>query len=57
MQAVVKAHDVTTPLFVYLAYQAVHAPSEVPELYKAQYGATITRNPNPNPNFNPNHQP
>ena len=39
---VVKAHDPDTPLFLYLAYQAVHAPSEVPASYQNAYDGLIT---------------
>lgn len=41
---VVKQHDVSSPLFVYLAYQAVHAPREVPALYADKYSDTIQDN-------------
>lgn len=38
---VVKAHPKETPLFLYLAYQAVHAPAEVPQQYMDAYNTTI----------------
>jgi hypothetical protein len=41
---VVDQHDVSSPLFVYLAYQAVHAPREVPALYADIYKDTIQDN-------------
>jgi arylsulfatase A-like enzyme len=31
------SNDGSSPLFLYLAYQAVHAPDEVPEKYRARY--------------------
>jgi hypothetical protein len=41
---VVEQHDTSSPLFVYLAYQAVHAPREVPALYADKYNDTIQDN-------------
>lgn len=39
---VITNHDpATSPLFLYLAYQAVHAPDQVPPQYEAPYNATI----------------
>eukprot|EP00756_Hemistasia_phaeocysticola_P020231 Hpha_TRINITY_DN15709_c5_g11::TRINITY_DN15709_c5_g11_i1::g.37351::m.37351/K01135/ARSB; arylsulfatase B len=38
---VVEAHDASSPLFLYLAYQAVHAPAEVPAKYKDKYNTSI----------------
>ena len=34
---VVDAHDTSSPLFLYLAYQAVHSPAEAPEYYIEPY--------------------
>lgn len=38
---IVKEHDVTSPLFLYLAYQAVHAPREAPDSYVDAYNGVI----------------
>ncbi|XP_005090307.1 arylsulfatase B [Aplysia californica] len=34
---VVRAHDASKPLFLYLAYQSVHSPMQVPGEYKRKY--------------------
>ncbi len=39
---VVESHNASEPLFLYLAYQAVHAPSQVPDSYKEPYVGKIT---------------
>lgn len=39
---VINAHDTNRPLFLYLAYQAVHAPAEVPQSYVDAYNTTIS---------------
>lgn len=38
---VVKAHNKSKPLFMYLAYQAVHAPTQAPSYYVDPYKDTI----------------
>jgi len=40
-EAIIAAHDPSAPLYLYLAYQAVHAPREVPASYADAYNATI----------------
>ena len=41
-QAVIAAHDeAAAPLFIYLAFQAVHSPDQVPQSYIDPYNATI----------------
>lgn len=38
---VINEHDTSEPLFLYLAYQAVHSPDEVPDQYVEPYKKTI----------------
>ncbi|CAK0839965.1 unnamed protein product, partial [Prorocentrum cordatum] len=40
-QEVIQQHDTSEPLFLYLAYQAVHAPLEVPQSYVDAYAGSI----------------
>jgi len=37
----IQAHEKKAPFFLYLAYQAVHAPAQVPESYVSPYNASI----------------
>jgi hypothetical protein len=37
----IAAHDPATPMFMYLAYQAVHSPNEVPPQYEWPYNTSI----------------
>jgi len=37
---VINSHDVATPLFLYLAWQAVHAPNQVPAAYEAPFASS-----------------
>lgn len=39
---IIQAHDPEAPLFLYLAYQAVHAPAQVPDDYVLAYRDTIS---------------
>jgi len=38
---VIQSHDTKDPLFLYLAYQGVHAPADVPQSYVDPYNETI----------------
>ena len=40
-QEVIANHDSSSPLFLYLAFQAVHSPLQVPEQYIQQYEGVI----------------
>jgi arylsulfatase B/arylsulfatase I/J len=40
-QKVITNHDSSSPLFLYLAFQAVHSPLQVPEQYIQQYEGVI----------------
>ena len=39
IQAVIKAHPATTPLFAYLPFQSVHEPIQAPDEYVSRYPA------------------
>ncbi|XP_076457708.1 arylsulfatase J-like [Babylonia areolata] len=39
---IIEKHDETKPLFLFLSYQAVHGPFEVPEHYITDYCADVT---------------
>nr|AAF30402.1 sulfatase 1 precursor [Helix pomatia] len=41
---VVQSHNTSKPLFLYLAYQSVHAPLEVPEKYEHKYRNITDKN-------------
>ncbi len=38
---VIQQHDPASPLFLYLAFQAVHSPDQVPQSYIDAYNTTI----------------
>ena len=40
-QKVIVDHDSSSPMFLYLAFQAVHSPSQVPQQYIRQYKGVI----------------
>ena len=40
-QEIIMNHDSTSPLFLYLPFQAVHSPLQVPEQYTQQYEGVI----------------
>jgi len=37
MEKIVKSHDPTQPLFLYMAFQNVHSPVQAPEQYVDKY--------------------
>ena len=39
--SLVRAHDAAEPLFMWLAYQGVHAPAQVPRAYEDAYNGSI----------------
>ena len=39
---VINEHNMKNPLFLYLAYQGVHAPAQVPTWYESKYNDTIS---------------
>eukprot|EP00055_Hartaetosiga_balthica_P016693 m.106548 g.106548 ORF g.106548 m.106548 type:complete len:584 (+) comp9155_c5_seq1:2-1753(+) len=39
--SVIDSHNASSPLFLYLAYQAVHAPAQAPQSYIDRYQSTI----------------
>ncbi|XP_071489134.1 arylsulfatase B-like [Diadema antillarum] len=43
-QDIIKQHDKSMPLFLYVPFQAVHSPLEVPKQYEQQYANITDRN-------------
>ncbi|KAL8624088.1 hypothetical protein ACOMHN_019510 [Nucella lapillus] len=43
---IIKAHDKDTPLLLFLSYQAVHGPLQVPERYVTDFCANVTGSEN-----------